>query len=273
MAWFFELQTEHTILGVQIKAFLHHERTPYQDIKVYDTVEYGRMLVLDDIIQLTELDEFVYHEMLAHVPLHLHPNPEIVLIVGGGDGGTVREVSKHDTVKKVILAEIDERVVSTAREFLPFVSLALKDNPKLELRIGDAVKTVAEAREAFDLVIVDSSDPVGPGEALFSHDFYQSIYKALKPGGMLVIQGESPWLHRPLVKRVNGDLKRIYESAAIYWGNIPTYPSGTMVFPFACKGELPAKLCKPVLPELRYYSLEVHQAAFMLPWFLRPENM
>ena len=271
--WFYEMQTDFSRFGVRVTALLHKEKTPYQEIKIYDTVEYGRMLVLDDVIQLTELDEFVYHEMLAHVALHLHHNPSKVLVIGGGDGGTVREVSKHAAVKEVILAEIDERVVQVALDYLPFCSIALKNNPKLKLRIGDGLEAVRRASEEFDVIIVDSSDPVGPGEKLFTYDFYASVYKALKPGGMVAVQGESPWLHRPLVKRMNADIAAIFDEAAVFWGNIPTYPSGVMFFPLGCKGELPKKLLHPVLPGLKYYSAEVHKAAFVIPQYLLPDEM
>jgi len=140
--WFFEEQTDHSLLGIEIRELLHEEKTPYQTIRIFDTVGFGRMLTLDNVIQATELDEFVYHEMLAHVPLHAHDKPETVLIVGGGDGGMVREVSRHDSVKRIVLAEIDEAVIRSSIEFIPSMGAALRDNPKLEIRIGDAVEFV-----------------------------------------------------------------------------------------------------------------------------------
>ena len=228
--WFYEDQTEFTRIGVLIKELLHEEKTPYQTVKIYDTMDYGRMLVLDDVIQVTELDEFVYHEMLSHVPLHAHHNPESVLIIGGGDGGMVREVSKHDSVKRVVLAEIDEAVIRACIDYIPSISGALKNNPKLEICVGDGVEYVRRAKEEFDLIIVDSSDPVGIGESLFTQDFYRSVYQALRPEGMVAIQGESPWLHRPLIKRIYDDLKNIFPIVSIYWGNIPSYPTGVMTF-------------------------------------------
>ena len=272
--WFFEDQTDHTLIGIGINELLHEEKTPFQTIKIFDTVEYGRMLVLDDAIQLTELDEFVYHEMLSHVPLHAHGGPESVLVIGGGDGGMIREVSKHDAVNRVVLAEIDEAVIKACIEFIPSTSAALVNNPKLEIRIGDAIELVRKASEEFDVIIIDSSDPVGAAEGLFSRGFYESVYTALRPGGMVVIQGESPWFdYRPLVKRVFGDFSEIFPIAKTYWANIPTYPSGIMVFPVGSKGVDPAIPLHPAIPGLRYYTSDIHKAAFVLPWHFRAENI
>ncbi|MCL2497355.1 MAG: polyamine aminopropyltransferase [Symbiobacteriaceae bacterium] len=271
--WFYEEQTQHTRLGIQVRRLVHQAKSPYQEIKVFETMEYGMMLSLDDVIQLTELDEFVYHEMLAHVPLHAHPAPRDVLIVGGGDGGMVREASKHLTVQRVVLAEIDEAVIQASINFIPSVSCALTNNPKLDLRIGDAIHLVQQANEEFDVIIVDSSDPVGPAEKLFTFDFYKAVYRALKPGGMVTIQGESPWMHRALIKKVNSDLHNIFPIATTYWGNIPTYPGGTMVFPIGSKGVDPRTPMRTALHGLKYYSADVHRAAFSLPYHLTPEHM
>ena len=271
--WFYEEQTEYTRIGVRVREMVYQTKSRFQDIKVFDTIEYGLLLALDDVIQLTELDEFVYHEMLAHVPLHAHSDPQDVLVVGGGDGGMVREVSKHDSVRRVVLAEIDEAVVQTSLNYLPSVSCALHDNPKLEIRIGDAIELVANSEEEYDLIIVDSSDPVGPAVGLFSKEFYLSIEHALKPGGMVVVQGESPWLNRSLVKRMMGDLASIFPYTGIYWGNIPTYPGGTMVFPAGSKGNDVAIPLRECIPGLRCYSPEVHRAAFALPLYLQPSQM
>jgi spermidine synthase len=273
--WFFEDQTPSTRLGVQIRKLFHFETSQYQNIKIFDTVQYGRMLALDDVIQVTELDEFVYHEMLAHVPLHAHPNPEAVLIIGGGDGGMVREVSKHDSVKRIVLAEIDEAVIRSSIEFLPSISCALTDNPKLEIYIGDGVDYVRRSQEEFDLVIVDSSDPGGLADALFTRDFYCEVSRALRPDGMVTIQGEAPWFkYRPMIKRICGDFRDIFPISSMYWGNVPSYPGGIMVFPVGSKGVDPAvPLRKVVIPGLKYYSSEIHQAAFVIPWYLQVEQM
>ena len=272
--WFYENQTKHTRIGIQTIAQLYEEKTSYQTIKIFDTVEYGRMLVLDDIVQVTELDEFAYHEMLSHVPLHAHPDPQSVLIVGGGDGGTVREVTKHNSVKRIVLAEIDEAVIRSSINYMPSVGVALSNNPKLEIYIGDAVKYVSQAKEQFDLVVVDSSDPRGFAEGLFSSEFYSSVNSLLSESGMVAIQGESPWLnYRPMIKRILSDFKEIFPIAKMYWGNVPTYPAGAMVYPVGSKVADPATPLRIAVPDLRYYSHEIHKAAFILPRYLQVEQM
>jgi len=272
--WFYEDQTNHIRIGVQVHKLLHEETSLFQNIKVYDTVQLGRLLALDDVIQVTEADEFAYHEMLSHVPLHAHPNPESVLIIGGGDGGMVREVSKHESVKRVVLSEIDEAVVRVSVEHLPSISHALVNNPKLEILIGDAIENVKRYKDEFDLVIVDSSDPTGFAEGLFSRDFYSNVFHALRPEGMVTIQGESPWLnYRPLIKRIYGDLVDIFPIVKMYWANVPTYPAGVMVFPVGSKACDPAVPVHPALSSLKYYSSEIHEAAFVIPWYLQVEQM
>ena len=266
--WFYEEQAEGVRFNLSVRQTLHHEVSAYQDILVCDTAEFGRMLVLDGVIQLTEKDEFVYHELITQIPLHAHPHPENVLIIGGGDGGTVREVCKHPAVKHVVLAEIDDRVVQNAIDYLPFTSCALVNNPKLELMIGDGIKFVVDHPDTFDLIIVDSSDPIGPGEGLFTHAFYENVYKALKPDGMVVVQGETPWLDGPLVERICRDLQDIFPIAKAYWGNIPTYPSGTMLFPVGSKKYDPVQPVREPVAPFRYYNAAIHTASFALPEFL-----
>jgi spermidine synthase len=272
--YFYEQQTPHTRIGVEIRGLLYEKKSQYQTIKVFDTIQYGRMLVLDDVIQTTESDEFVYHEMLAHVPLYAHSNPESVLIIGGGDGGMVREVSKHKTVERVVLAEIDEEVIRASIDHLPSISVALSNNPKLEIRIGDAIEYVRNIKEEFDLVIVDSSDPVGFAEGLFSCEFYTNVSHALRPGGMVTIQGESPWYnYRPMIKRICSDFNEIFPISKVYWGNIPSYPAGVMMFPVGSKGNDPAVPVREPCELMKYYSPEVHKAAFVLPHYLQVEQM
>ena len=272
--WFYEEQTPSTRIGVEIREILHEEQSKYQNVKIIDSIQFGRMLVLDDVIQVTELDEFAYHEMLAHVPLHAHPNPQSVLVVGGGDGGMVREASKHPSVSRVVLAEIDEAVVNACINHVPSFSVALTNNPKLEIRIGDAIEYVKKLKEEFDVIIVDSSDPVGFAEGLFSREFYSNVEKALRPGGMVTIQGESPWYkYRPMIKRICNDFSEIFPTAKAYFANVPSYPSGVMLFPVGSKGNDPATPIRPPLPGLRYYSEEIHKASFILPWHLQVEQM
>jgi len=211
--------------------------------------------------------------MMVHVPLHAHPNPEQVLVLGGGDGGTVREASRFPSVKRVVMAEIDEVAIRASLEHIPSISYALKDNPKLDLRICDAVEFIKHVNEEFDVIIVDSSDPVDMAAGLFTYEFYQDVYKALKPGGMVSVQCESPWIHRALIKRIVKQLEDIFPIASLYYSNIPTYPSGIMVFPIGSKGNDPSVPVHAAVEGLKYYCSDVHKSAFILPWHLRPEDM
>jgi len=268
--WFTEKQTPNLALSCLLKTTLHREKTKYQDLAVLDTVEYGRMLVLDGCIMTTEKDEFFYHEMITHVPMHTHPRPEQVLVVGGGDGGTVREVLKHPTVSRVVLAEIDEGVVNAAREYFPTLSQGLSD-PRVEIQITDAILYVREHRDEFDVVIVDSTDPIGPGVGLFTREFYQDVFKVLKDGGLMVAQTESPVNNMEVVQKVYRNLQGVFPLVRLYLGPVPTYPTGIWSYSLASKGPDPVAVPdeKFLALETKYYTPEVHRAAFALPPFIR----
>jgi len=268
--WFTEKQTPNLALSCLLKTTLHREKTKYQDLAVLDTVEYGRMLVLDGCIMTTEKDEFFYHEMITHVPMHTHPRPEQVLVVGGGDGGTVREVLKHPTVSRVVLAEIDEGVVNAAREYFPTLSQGLSD-PRVEIQITDAILYVREHRDEFDVVIVDSTDPIGPGVGLFTREFYQDVFKVLKDGGLMVAQTESPVNNMEVVQKVYRNLQGVFPLVRLYLGPVPTYPTGIWSYTLASKGPDPVAVPdeKFLALETKYYTPEVHRAAFALPPFIR----
>ena len=266
--WFTEKQTDALALSLLVNKTLHRERTPFQDLAVLETVQYGRMLVLDGVVMLTEADEFVYHEMIAHVPLLVHPDPRLVLVIGGGDGGTVREVLKHPSVEKVVLAEIDERVIEVSRRFFPTLSVGFTV-PRLELAIGDGIEHVRNHPGAYDVILVDSTDPIGPGVGLFEADFYRMAAAALRPGGILAAQTESPFVNRDLIRRIHKNMKAAFPFRRLYLASIPTYPSGLWSFTLAAQGEVPY-LAPRVLPGLatKYYTPEVHRAAFILPPFV-----
>ncbi|MEW6228125.1 MAG: polyamine aminopropyltransferase, partial [Bacillota bacterium] len=189
--WFTERQTPGVALSLRVTRTLHRERTRYQDLAVLETVNNGKALILDGCIMTTDLDEFVYHEMIAHVPLCTHPSPRKVLVVGGGDGGTIREILKHSSVDTAVLAEIDERVIEVGREHLPALSSALQD-PRCRIMAGDGAEHVRTHPGEYDVIICDSTDPVGPGEVLFSQDFYRASYESLTDGGVFCAQTESP---------------------------------------------------------------------------------
>jgi spermidine synthase len=251
-------------------------KSKYQHIQIFDSETYGRVLVLDGVIQLTERDEHAYQESIAHIPLFAHPNPKSVLIIGGGYGGVLREVARHSSVQKISMCEIDEELVGlTKKHFSQSTATAFGD-ARLDLRFMDAAEFVRDKDEEFDVIIVDSSDPVGPAETLYTSEFYQSLRQSLRPGGVICTQGECMWLHLDLISRVMGDCAKLFSAVDYAFAAVPTYPSGQIGFVLARKAGCAegARLSKPRRepPEamqklLRYYSPAVHEAAFVLPVF------
>lgn len=268
--WVTEKQGDYLAAGYRVRQTLHTEKTPYQELAVVDTVAFGRMLLLDGLVQTTVGDEFIYHEMIAHVPLNSHPSPKRVLIIGGGDGGTMREVTKHPAVEKCVQVEIDAQVVAAAKRFLPELACGF-ESPKAELVIGDGIKYVAEHADAFDVIIVDSTDPIGPAVGLFSHEFYASVHRALKADGLFVCQSESPNWELDLIVRINRALRDIFGLARTYLAHIQTYPGAMWSFTIGSKKYDPKRVNPARIPEiggLRYYTPELHAACFALPRFV-----
>lgn len=268
--WFSELQTPGLGLSIKLKRTLHHEKTPYQELAVVDTEAYGRMLLLDNIIQTTVGDEFFYHEMIAHVPLNTHPHPRTALVIGGGDGGVIREIIKHPSIEKAVLVEIDARVVANAREYLPEIACGL-DDARVEIRFEDGIEHVRQMENTYDVIIVDSTDPIGPAVGLFSTEFYRNVYRALKPDGLFVAQTESPLFNARLIRRIQRDLAEIFPIARLYLTTVPTYPGGIWSFSMGSKEYDPLEVDWKKLPQLatRFYTPAVHQAAFALPPFIQ----
>lgn len=271
--WFKEVENNDTYIGFRVSSVLHRERSKYQDIAIMDTPTFGRMLVLDGIVQTTVKDEFFYHEMIAHVPLFSHPHPQKVLVIGGGDGGTVREVLKHDSVEHVDLVEIDGRVIELCRQYLPELSHAL-DDPRVDIKVTDGLEYVKTVRNEYDVVIVDSSDPLGPAVGLFREEFYRDVAAALKDDGLMVAQTESPWLTPEVVRDVVKAIGNAFDSHAyLYLTSVPIYSLGQWSFTMGTKGIDPRRprLALDEMPpiETRYYTPEVHAAAFALPRFTR----
>ncbi|SEO51253.1 polyamine aminopropyltransferase [Propionispora vibrioides] len=269
--WLTEQQTDHVGLTCRVKETLFTGKSPYQDIAVVDSAEFGRMLVLDGVFQTSVFDEFVYHEMIAHVPLLTHPNPRQVLVIGGGDGGTIREVVKHPAVVQAEMVEIDGLVVEVSKKYLPEISEALlQENPKVRLKIGDGIQHMKEAQNKYDVIIVDCSDPIGPGEGLFTPEFYQDVYKALKEDGLFVQQTESPFYHQPLLRRLFSDIRDLFPITRTYLASIPLYPGGLHCFTLGSKHYDPLQGEVPVLPfSTRYYNRDVHRSCFALPTFIQ----
>jgi spermidine synthase len=267
--WYTEKQTESYGITARIKETHVSEQTDYQKLDMIETEEFGTMLVLDGMVMTTDKDEFVYHEMAAHPALFTHPNPENVLVVGGGDGGVIREVLKHPQVKKAVLVEIDGKVIEYSKQYLPNIAGGL-DNPRVEVIVNDGFMHIHDHKNTYDVIIVDSTEPVGPAVSLFTRGFYQGIYESLKDEGIFVAQTDNPWFKAELITSVNRDVKEVFPIVRVYCANVPTYPSGLWTFTMGSKKHDPLAVDESTIPELdtKYYSPRLHKAAFALPKFV-----
>jgi spermidine synthase len=272
MPWFYEHYKSVSAVGIHATQLVHEEKSEFQSIAVHDTVGHGRLLLLDGMVMLTELDEFVYHELVAHIPLCVHPDPKSVLVVGGGDGGAVREILRHPGVERVVQCEIDERVTRVCQQFIPAVAHQV-EHPKVELVFADAVQYVAANPGTFDCILVDSTEPIGPAKALFSRSFFESLKRALKPGGIVAAQAESPFYAADVVKDTFATYREVFQHVHGYYGVIPTYPSGLWTFVWASDVHRPDAIDEPraaaLEPACRWYSRESARGAFLLPAFVR----
>jgi spermidine synthase len=276
--WFNEIIDESIFdigarTSIKIGKTLFEGQSEYQKLEIVETPKFGRMMILDDCVMLTDAHEYAYHEMMAHVPMFAHPKPEQILIIGGGDGGTSREVLRHESVKRCVMVEIDGLVVEKSREFFPALTTGL-DDPRMDLRIEDGVKYIENQVNTFDIIMVDSTDPVGPAEGLFSKDFYKKVYAALKPGGIVVAQAESPYYFQKTQKELFDVLREVYPYTALYLSAIPFYPSGTWSFAFASKlyredTQPRWEDMKAMALELEYFNPEIYKACFALPNFVK----
>ena len=273
--WFTEYHSPVSGITVRAEKTLFTGKSAFQEIALLETEDYGRMLVLDGAIQTTERDEFVYHEMIVHVPLCTHPRPRRVLIVGGGDGGCVREALRHPEVERVTLVEIDGMVVELCRKFLPKIAGSLGD-PRVEVCIEDGVRFVKNHKRAFDVIIVDSTDPVNMASSLTRAPFLRAAKEALAPGGVYACQSQGPVFEARGMRRIARTIRKVFPDAAHYLASVPTYPGGMWSFALASKaGKRPAAASfappRP-LPKgalTRYYTPEIHRAAFALPRFVQ----
>lgn len=267
--WFTEKQTPVFGITAKIGETLVTEKTDFQDLAIIDTEEFGRMLVLDGMVMTTVKDEFVYHEMVAHPALFTHPNPKHVLVVGGGDGGVIREIIKHPGVERAVLVDIDGKVIEYSKKYLPEIACEL-DNPRVEVQVNDGYMHIIENKDKYDVIMVDSTEPVGPAAPLFERGFYQGIYEALKDDGIFVAQTDNPWFKADLIQQVNRDVKEIFPIVRVYGANIPTYPSGLWTFTMGSKKYDPLEVDEKQIPEIdtKYYTAKLHKAAFVLPKFV-----
>ena len=270
--WLTEKHTTGYSVNWKFTKTVYTEQTKFQHLAVIETEEFGRALVLDGVIQTTERDEFIYHEMIAHPALMSHPSPAKVLIIGGGDGGTVKEILKYDTIQQVDLVEIDEKVIWASREFLPNVSCGLSDK-RVKIFIEDGLKFIKNKQSHYDIVYIDSSDPVGPAVELFSEGFYKDVYAALKDDGMLVAQTESPQFNADLVAEVNKMIRGIFPITGLCLTTIASYIGGFFTFTIGSKKYNPWEVTveeeKLKKMDLKYYNSEIHKASFALPNFVR----
>lgn len=272
--WFSEPHTPNVKLSIRVERQLYSGESDFQRIDVFESPEFGRFLVLDGYIMLTEKDEFIYHEMMVHVPMSVHPHVKQVLVIGAGDGGVVRELTKYPEIERIDLVEIDEQVIQVCREFLPGVSCKL-DEERVHIYYEDGLRFVRAREDAYDLIIVDSTDPFGPGEGLFTREFYGNCYKALKEDGVMVNQHESPFYEADATACMRAH-KRIVETfpvSKVYQAHIPTYPSGHWLFGFASKKYHPLRdLDKDRFLDreldTRYYTPRLHEGAFCLPAYV-----
>ncbi|MBP3952753.1 spermidine synthase [Bacillus suaedae] len=267
--WYTEKQTERFGITAKVKQTLHTEKTDFQQLDMIETEEFGKMLVLDGMVMTTEKDEFVYHEMVAHVPLFTHPNPKRVLVVGGGDGGVIREILKHPSVEKAVLVEIDGKVIEYSKKYLPTIASAL-DDARVDVQVGDGFMHIAKSENEYDVIMVDSTEPVGPAVKLFEKGFYEGIAKALNDDGIFVAQTDNPWFHSELITKVYSDVKEIFPITNLYTANIPTYPSGLWTFTIGSKKHDPLQVEESRFHDIetKYYTKELHKAAFALPKFV-----
>lgn len=269
--WYSEKHTEHVKFSIQVEKQLYSAQSNYQRIDVFESPEFGRFLTLDGFMMLTEKDEFIYHEMIVHVPMAVHKNAKKVLVIGGGDGGVLRELIKYNSLEQIDLVEIDEQVVEVCKQYLQQTACGFEDE-RVTVYFQDGLKFIRKMEGKYDLIIVDSTDPFGPGESLFTKEFYGNCYKALKEDGIMVNQHESPFYKDDAIAMQRAH-KRIVESFAIsrvYQVHIPTYPSGHWLFGFASKQyhperDLDATYWESLNIKTNYYNTRLHKGAFCLP--------
>lgn len=260
-------------LRLKVEKVLFSGKSEFQTVDVVETKGHGKVLLNDGLIMVSERDEFAYHDMISHVPLFVHPNPKNVLVIGGGDGGTAREVIRHASVEKCTMVEIDGMVVDACKAHIPLTSSAL-DDPRINLIIGDGVEFVKNTDQKFDVILIDSTDPIGPAQPLFGEEFYRDVFNCLTDDGIVVSQGETPWYAKDIQQSLLGVLNNVFPQTYLYSFSNLTYPGGLWCFTFASKKYHPvndfdaARVSQSPL-EFKYYNQGVHSAAFALPNFVK----
>ena len=272
--WFTEPHTKNVRFSMKVDRQIYSGKSEFQRIDIFDSLEFGRVLVLDGYTMLTEKDEFMYHEMIVHVPLCAHPNARKALVIGGGDGGSVRELVRYKDLDHIDLVEIDEEVVDACRKYLPQTAGKL-DDPRVHIHYEDGLKFIRHHEDEYDVIIVDSTDPFGPGEGLFTREFYGNCFRALKEDGIMVNQHESPFYQETAhaMQRAHKRIVNSFPLARVYQVHIPTYPSGHWLFGFASKKYHPVKgvdwaRWESLGIKTRYYNTKLHAASFALPTYV-----
>ena len=273
--WYSEMQTENVRFSIKVERQLVSVKSEFQQIDVFNSYEFGKILALDGYLMVTEKDEFIYHEMMTHVPMAANPGIETVLVIGAGDGGTVRELVRYATIKRIDMVEIDKAVVDVCKAYLPQTASKLND-PKVNIYYEDGLKFVRHQKEAYDLIIVDSTDPFGPGEGLFTKEFYGNCFNALKGNGILVNQHESPYYNQDAqaMQKIHRRMKKVFPISEVYQAHIPTYPSGHWLFGFSSKeikplNGLDAQAWNSLGIKTKYYNTDLHKGAFALPNYVK----
>lgn len=272
MTWFEEILHDDFRQRLRVSKVLYQDKTEHQDLIIFENPSLGRVLALDGVVQTTEADEHIYHEMLSHVPILAHGDADAVLIIGGGDGGMLREVLKHPDIAATMV-EIDPGVIELCREHMPSLSCGAFDNPRADLVIADGAKFVAGTERRFDVIIIDSTDPIGSGEVLFGEEFYAGCRRCLNPGGILVTQNGVPFFQPEELRASHGRLSVLFADVAFYLAPVPTYSGGFMAFGWA--SDNPARRRTPLETietryrtagiETKYYNPDIHLGAFALP--------
>lgn len=273
--WFTENHTKDARFSIRVDRQVYTYKSYYQQIDIFDTPEFGRILALDGCLMITEKDEFIYHDMIVHVPMAVNPHVRSVLVIGAGDGGAVRELTRYPGIEQIHMVEIDEAVVDACMKYIPSTSHALTDE-RVTIFYEDGLPFVRRSpEEKYDLIIVDSTDPFGPGEGLFTREFYGNCYKTLTENGILVNQMESAFYetYSASLESAWARITKVFPKVSLYRANIPTYPSGGWLFGFASKQADPlcfdAETWLSLGIRTKYYNPEMHKAAFALPNYIR----
>ena len=273
--WFSEYHAKGVKYSIKVDRQLYSEKSDFQRIDIFYSKEMGAILTLDGFLMVTEKDEFVYHEMITHVAMAVRPEIENVLVIGAGDGGTIRELAKYKTIAHIDMVEIDEAVVSACMKYLPVTACKL-DDPRVAIFYEDGLKFVRKKKDEYDLIVIDSTDPFGPGEGLFTKEFYGSCHNALKEEGILINQHESPFYENDAkaVTKINKRMRAVFPVNLVYQAHIPSYPSGHWLFGFASKklhpiGDLKAEAWNALDIKTKYYNTELHRGCFALPGYVK----